>query len=103
MTRLNDPAIKYRTLFTVRSNHHVLSSYPEIYVGISENGDLLYITETVVCFSAAMGCETTVYKISKQEYREQLEIAKNNGLLQEAIEKGKTTLKEAVMLGEESF
>ena len=50
-----------------------------------------------------MGCETTVYKISKQEYREQLEIAKNNGLLQEAIEKGKTTLKEAVMLGEESF
>lgn len=99
MTPLNDRSIKYRILFAV----HISKDYSDsdIYVGVSEGGDLLSIEKRVVSSSAAIGSETMVHKISKQEYRELLEISKSNGLLQRAVDKGRVTLKEAVMLGDE--
>lgn len=98
MTRLYDKSIEYRILFAVHISHDYSDS--DVYVGISKSGDLLCITKYVVS-SAALGSETTVHKLSKSEYRELLESSKNNGLLQESIDKRRITLKEAVMLGNE--
>ena len=99
MTRLYDKSVEYRILFAVHISHDYSDS--DVYVGISKSGDLLYITKYVVSSSAALGSETTVHKLSKSEYRELLESSKNNGLLQESIDKRRITLKEAVMLGNE--
>ena len=81
---------------------HISHDYSDsdVLVGISPSGDLLCITKSVVS-SGAIGSETTVHKLRKQEYRELLEKSKNNGLLQESIDKSRITLKEAVMLGNE--
>ena len=99
MTRLYDKSIEYRILFAVHISHDYSDS--DVYVGISKSGDLLCITKYVVSSSAALGSETAVHKLSKSEYRELLESSKNNGLLQESIDKRRITLKEAVMLGNE--
>jgi len=99
MTRLYDKSIDYRILFAVHISHDYSDS--DVFVGISKSDELLSITKYVVSSSAALGAETVIHKLSKSEYRELLEISKNNGLLQESIDKGRITLEEAVMLGNE--
>ena len=99
MTRLYDRSIEYRILFAVHISHDYSDS--DVLVGISQRGNLLCITKCVVSSSGAIGSETAVHNLSKAEYRELLEKSKNNGLLQESIDKGRITLKEAVMLGNE--
>ena len=99
MTRLYDKSTDYRILFAVHISHDYSDS--DVFVGISKSDELLSITKYVVSSSAAIGAETMIQKLSKQEYRELLEKSKNNGLLQESIDKGRITLEEAVMLGNE--
>ena len=100
MPQLDEKSIKYRELFAV-VRHPAPTTEPEISVGITDNGELIRIYEFFFCVSAAWGSERKIYSLSKQEYRELLKSAMDEGYLQIAIDRGDTTLEEAERLGRE--
>ena len=97
---MKEKSFKYRVVFVVCRNP-ASTTEPEISVGITDNGELIRIYEFFFCVSAAWGSERKIYSLSKQEYRELLKSAMDEGYLQKAIDRGDTTLEEAERLGRE--
>lgn len=92
MKELSDSQISFRKLFNVKS-------YPEMnlcfFVAVSASGELLYITEEAVSRGITdMGLQRHIYRLERDEFRERLEKARQNGNLPKAIRKGYTTPEE---------
>ena len=92
MTELKDQNIRYRELFELKNYQE---KHIRIFIGIADNGDLLYITENEESASTDIYLKHTLFHISKQEYAGYLEQAKRRGKLEKAIKRRLISLEEA--------
>ncbi|MBP0968446.1 MAG: hypothetical protein J5722_12485 [Oscillospiraceae bacterium] len=92
MTELRDDNIRYKELFPVKN---CPEQHMRIFIGLAENGDLLYITESEEGMFTDIYLKRRFCRIDKQEYAEYLEQARRRGKLEKAIRRGLITLEEA--------
>lgn len=85
MKRLNRSDIRFRRLFDVKKLPQM-----ESFVAISENGELLYVTEGLAGMTMTY-CERMIFRLERDEFRDHLERAKRRGKLKKAAEKGYLT------------
>ena len=88
---------EYRELFDTMIDKNICE-YTAI--GITNDGELLYIENKLVNNSSAYWGQSIFYSINKVEFCKYLEQAKTRGYIKEAIQKGKTTEEELKMLSE---
>ena len=89
------PGRDYRELFdiVINNKHSTTSS-----IGITEEGELLYIRSGLMNNSSAYWMDFECYSIDKGEYRNFLSTTKANGNLEKAIKNGNTTQEELARL-----
>lgn len=82
---------KYRELFSIMIDSNICE---ETAIGITDDGELLYIENKLMNNSSAYWMQSVFYSINKTEFCEFLAQARSRGYIEEAIKKGKTTEEE---------
>ena len=87
----------YRELFSIMIDSNICE---DTAVGITNDGELLYVHNKLMNNSSAYWMQSIFYSISKEEFCEYLKQAKARGYIEKAIQKGKTTEEELKRLSE---
>lgn len=85
----------YRELFSVRINSLTCE---DTAIGITNDGELLYVESKLMNNSSAYWVQSVFYSIDREEFNEFLEQARSRGYIEQAIQKGQTTEEELKML-----
>ena len=81
----------YRQLFNIMIDSHICE---DSVIGITNNGELLYIENKLMNNSSAYWMQSVFYSINKAEFCTFLEQARSRGFIEKAIQKGQTTEEE---------
>ena len=87
----------YRELFNTMIDANICE---DIAIGISNDGELLYIENKLMNNSSAYWMQSVFYSINKAEFIVYLEQARSRGYIEQAIQKGQTTEEELKGLSE---
>lgn len=87
----------YRVLFNTMIDANICA---DIAIGISNDGELLYIENKLMNNSSAYWMQSVFYSINKAEFIVCLEQARSRGYIEQAIQKGQTTEEELKGLSE---
>ena len=87
----------YRELFNTMIDVNICE---DIAIGISNDGELLYIENKLMNNSSAYWMQSVFYSINKAEFIVYLEQARSRGYIEQAIQKGQTTEEELKGLSE---
>lgn len=87
----------YRELFNIMIDSFICEDFA---IGITNDGELLYIENKLMNNSSAYWVQSIFYSISKAEFCEFLEQARSKGYIEDAIKKGQTTEEELKKLSE---
>lgn len=87
----------YRELFNTMIDSYTCE---DIAIGITNDGELLYIDNKLMNNSSAYWVQSIFYSINKEEFCTFLEQARSRGYIEEAIKKGQTTEEELKKLSE---
>lgn len=87
--------IDYRELFSIMIDSNTCE---DIAVGITNEGELLYIENKLMNNSSAYWVQSVFYSIDKEEFRTFLMQAKSRGYIEKAIKNGQTTEEEITTL-----
>ena len=88
---------EYRKLFNIIIDSHICEDKA---IGITNDGELLYIENKLMNNSSAYWVQSIFYSISKKEFCVFLEQARSRGFIEEAIQKRLTTEGELKKLSE---
>ena len=88
---------EYRELFNTMIDMNICE---DIAIGISNDGELLYIENKLMNNSSAYWMQSVFYSINKAEFIVYLEQARSRGYIEQAIQKGQTTEEELKGLSE---
>ena len=87
----------YHELFNTMIDANICE---DIVIGISNDGELLYIENKLMNISSAYWMQSVFYSINKAEFIVYLEQARSRGYIEQAIQKGQTTEEELKRLSE---
>lgn len=90
------PGRDYRELFDITINRNDCTTAG---IGITEDGELLYIRSELMNNSSAYWMDFECYSIDKAEYRNFLSAARANGNLEKPLKNGYITEEELARLG----
>ena len=82
---------EYRELFNTMID---MNTCEDIAIGITNDGELLYIENKLMNNSSAYWVQSIFYSINKKEFGAFLEQARSRGYVEQAIQKGQTTEEE---------
>lgn len=91
------PGKDYRELFSIMIDSHICE---DTAIGITKDGELLYIENKLMNNSSAYWVQSVFYSINKEEFRAFLKQARSRGYIETAIQKGKTTEEELKKLSD---
>lgn len=91
------PGKDYRELFSIMIDSHICE---DTAIGITKDGELLYIENKLMNNSSAYWVQSVFYSINKEEFRAFLKEASSRGYIETAIQKGKTTEEELKKLSD---
>lgn len=87
----------YRELFNIMIDSNICEDFA---VGITNDGQLLYIENKLMNNSSAYWMQSVFYSINKSEFGAFLEQARSRGYIEQAKQKGQTTEEELKKLSE---
>ena len=87
----------YRELFSIMIDSNLCE---DTAIGITNEGELLYIENKLMNNSSAYWVQSVFYSISKEEFCSFLKQARSEGYIEKAIRNGQTTEEELRKLGE---
>lgn len=87
----------YRELFSIMIDSHICEDKA---IGITNDGQLLYIENKLMNNSSAYWVQSIFYSIDKEEFRAFLKTARSRGHVEQALQKGQTTEEELEKLSE---
>ena len=88
----------YHELFSIMIDSHLCE---DTAIGITNDGNLLYIESKLMNNSSAYWMQRVFYSIEKDEFRAFLRQAKSKGYIEKAINNGQTTEEELEKLSED--
>ena len=88
---------EYRELFSIMIDSNICE---ETAIGITNEGQLLYLDNKLMNNSSAYWMQTIFYSIDKKEFRTFLNQARSRGYIEKAIKMGQTTEDELKRLSE---
>ena len=91
------PGKDYRELFSIMIDSHICE---DTAIGITKDGELLYIENKLMNNSSAYWVQSVFYSINKEEFRAFLKQARSRGYIEKKKKKGKTTEEELKKLSD---